>query len=232
MRTAAALAAAALLGLVPSASTASSATAQPVPTSAVFPDGIPQRPATPAESRAARAFAASARAGLGQWRDPGVAMSAGFAPVPGQDLVVHMIRPAWLVAPDTPADPARPSALVYLRTSAGLRLVGGMWMMAAPGRPGPDFGGPLTPWHAHVDCRGPTGVDVPPPLPLSAVRAGAPRSPGLELGPELGPGPGPGPCAPGQTRETSAEMLHVWLPGVPDAYDTAMDPAVLVCAIR
>ena len=174
-------------------------------TSAVFPDGRLTRAPTTAERRAARELVASTRAQLSAWENVTDARADGYQGDPAQLGIMHLINPARLITAGQALDPRRPSALVYVQTAKGFRLAGAMFMMDRPGVAGPDLGGPLTPWHAHRDCRGPLGVSVP--------TAGVP-------------------CPAGTTAEFSAEMLHVWKAGLPDPFTTDMDPYALVCVIH
>jgi hypothetical protein len=147
---------------------------------------------------------ASARAHARRWRNADVAVRDGYRS-DGQRGVVHMVDTRHLVAGDGRLDPAHPSALVYVEVAGRLRLAGVMFLEADTANAGPRIGGPLTPWHAHVDCRGPRGVSIPPP--------------------------GAG-CPAGDETEQSPEMLHVWLPGVVDPFGAEMSPYGLACALH
>jgi hypothetical protein len=168
-----------------------------------LPEGRANRAATPLERTSADAFVTAARASFTHWPDPATAMHDGYEPQTQGELV-HFVNRDALLAPGQQPDPTRPTALVFLLTSTTSRLVGAMWMEASPSTPGPDFGGPLTPWHAHVECAQGWSIQL---IPVGSH------------------------CAPGAIQQTTPEMLHVWEAGVADPYASDMT-LPLLCTIR
>jgi hypothetical protein len=84
-------------------------------------------------------------------------------------------------------DPMRPQALVYARTTHGLKLIGAMFQMPRAGQWGPDPGGPLTQWHQHEGiCFTPLGFELSFATPFWS-------------------------CPLGAIIVTTPPMLHVWI---------------------
>jgi hypothetical protein len=144
-----------------------------------LPSGRPDRAPSRGERVRAAAFVEAARVAMARWSDVSAAMSDGYEPQ-SQGPVVHYVNATRLVA--GPVDPAAPTALVF----ASGHLVGAMWMMVSASTPAPDVGGPLAPWHAHVECRSAWASRLVP------VGAG---------------------CRRGEQREITPAMLHVWAAG-------------------
>lgn len=91
----------------------------------------PPRRASAADSARARAIADSARTALAPYRDIAVARRQGFqifaADVPGQS-VYHLNNYAWAMANEVHFDPAKPTSLLYERSTRGeWKLVGVMY---------------------------------------------------------------------------------------------------------
>ena len=168
-----------------------------------LPDGRVAREPTVPERRRAATFVTSARAAMVAWTDPTRAMAAGYEP-DSQGVIVHYLDPTRLLGPSEAPDPTRPTALVFAVVRGSPHLAGAMWMMAFPSTAGADFGGPITPWHAHVACRSAYTVRL--------VARGAA-------------------CAPREVREISPEMLHVWRAGVLDPFASDMSLPALVCTL-
>jgi hypothetical protein len=158
---------------------------------------------TPEQSAGAARLLADTRASLARYQDPRAAIAAGYKPGPVSDIdtLLHFQNPANAGAT---LDPNRPQALVYARTTHGLRLVGAMYQMPRAGRWGPDPGGPLTQWHQHEGiCITPLGFELSFATPFWS-------------------------CPVGAIIATTPPMLHVWIidngKGGPFAAD--MDPKV------
>jgi hypothetical protein len=140
-----------------------------------------------AEQRAAAAqLLADTKASLARYQDPAVAIAAGYKAGPNlaADPLLHFENKANA---KVILDPMHPQALVYARTSSGLRLIGAMYQMPAIGQWGPDPGGPLTQWHEHEGiCFSPFGFELSFETPFWT-------------------------CPVGSTSITTAPMLHVWI---------------------
>lgn len=146
---------------------------------------VPTTP-TPAQRQAAMQLLAATRTDIGQYADPAAAARAGFelGPVSDADPLVHFTNKANAGAV---LDPARPQALVYVRTKHGLLLAGAMFQMPRIGQWGPDPGGPLTQWHQHEGiCFTPLGFEFSLESPFWT-------------------------CPVGSISVTTPPMLHVWI---------------------
>lgn len=143
---------------------------------------------TPDQREAAARLLALTKVDIAPYRDPAVALAAGYKAGPGSDIdpLVHFENKANAHAV---LDPAHPQALVYARTPHGLRLVGAMFQMPRVGQRGPDPGGSLTQWHQHEGiCFSPFGIEFSFATPFWT-------------------------CPIGSTNITTPPMLHVWIIG-------------------
>jgi len=142
--------------------------------------------ATPEQHEAAAHLLGATRSSLTRFQDPAAAEAAGFEPGPVSDAdpLLHFTNKANATAI---LDPDHPQALVYARTSHGLRLVGAMFEMPRIGQWGPDPGGPLTQWHQHEGiCFTPFGFGFSLESPFWT-------------------------CPLGAISITTPPMLHVWI---------------------
>jgi hypothetical protein len=142
--------------------------------------------ATPEQRAAADRLLADTKASLIRFQDPAAAVAAGYKPGPVSDAdpLLHFQNQANAHAI---LDPSRPQALVYARTTSGLRLVGAMYQMPQVGQWGPDPGGRLTQWHQHEGiCFSPFGFEFSFETPFWT-------------------------CPVGSTSITTPPMLHVWI---------------------
>ena len=138
------------------------------------------------QREAAATLLARTKGDIAPYRDPALALAAGFKAGPGSDIgpLVHFENKANAHAL---LDPAHPQALVYARTRHGLRLVGAMFQMPRVGQWGPDPGGSLTQWHQHEGiCFSPFGIEFSFATPFWT-------------------------CPVGSTNITTPPMLHVWI---------------------
>jgi hypothetical protein len=129
--------------------------------------------ATPAQQAAAARLLADTRASIARYQDPKTAIAAGYRPgaVSDADPLLHFENHANAVAI---LDPMRPQALVYARTTHGLKLIGAMFQMPRAGQWGPDPGGPLTQWHQHEGiCITPFGFELSFATPFWSCPVGA-----------------------------------------------------------
>ena len=141
---------------------------------------------TSGQQEAAAHLLALTKVDIAPYRDPALALAAGFKAGPGSDIdpLVHYENKANAHAV---LDPAHPQALVYARTPHGLRLVGAMFQMPRAGQWGPDPGGSLTQWHQHEGiCFSPFGIEFSFATPFWT-------------------------CPIGSTNITTPPMLHVWI---------------------
>lgn len=141
---------------------------------------------TPEQRAAAAHLLADTKASLARYQDPALAIAAGYKAGPNlaADPLVHFENKANT---KVILDPMHPQALVYARTSTGLRLIGAMYQMPAIGQWGPDPGGPLTQWHEHEGiCFSPFGFELSFETPFWT-------------------------CPVGSTSITTPPMLHVWV---------------------
>jgi hypothetical protein len=115
------------------------------------------------------------------YSDPNVALAAGYELQTATGPVEHWVNPAYF-DDGHEEDPARPEALMYVRTPTGLQLEALVFVRerASDAASVADAG----PWHTHSSCLGPGGLGVPLPG---------------------------GPCPPGTALEETAPMLHVWM---------------------
>jgi hypothetical protein len=121
-----------------------------------------------------------------RWEDFRVAEAEGYRMVTAGRLL-HYVHPGYLLNGRT-LDPEKPESLVYYRAPGGERVLVGIMFLTPSGVKGPDFGGPLSAWHAHDNlCYNAAGVV-----------AGLTNSRGE--------------CPAGTTfRGVTGEMIHVWL---------------------
>jgi hypothetical protein len=141
---------------------------------------------TPQQQAAAARLVEETRQAISPYQDVNVALAAGYRPAtPDGSGTAHYARLGAHSA--DPLDPRHPAALVYAFTRHGPVLLGAMYQMPQVGRPGPDIGGALTPWHYH------TNVCI--------------SLPGLFVSGLATP---LGECPPGSIRITTADQLHVW----------------------
>ncbi len=142
-------------------------------------------PVTPAEEAAAARLVEETRASAARYADLAVALEAGYAgEVNRSDS--HLKNEAFK-ADDAIMDPTRPEQLVYAATANGPVLLGVVYVMPAPRRPGPEIGGALTRWHTHSIC-----VTFLPPFVAGLVTPF-------------------GTCPFGAINFVTPEMIHVWL---------------------
>jgi hypothetical protein len=142
--------------------------------------------ATPEERAAAAHLLTATKTSIARYRDPALAIGAGFEPGPvsSADPLRHFENKANANAI---LDPNRPQALVYAQTPHGLQLIGAMYQMPRAGQWGPDPGGPLTQWHQHEGiCFSPFGIEFSFETPFWT-------------------------CPVGSTSITTPPMLHVWI---------------------
>jgi hypothetical protein len=168
--------------------------AMPAPGTAMRPHV--ERDPTPAETAAADRFYEAFAGAMSDYADPRVAGADGFEVdgMTGTDF--HAVNPAHQ-HDGRIFDPARPENLVYAVTPSGPVLLGAMFEMPRIGVPGPEIGGPLTPWHEHENvCFSP----IPPTLPGFLSPFGL--------------------CPPGSVvLPRTPEMIHVWVvPGAPQRF--------------
>jgi hypothetical protein len=142
---------------------------------------------TAQQKRAAAEFERATLKHVRKYEDPKAALDDEFRPwvdTPYKS-VHHYVKYEhyydWKIL-----DPKRPEALVYVHSLAGPKLIGVMYSMEDPGRKPPDFGGCITTWHTHPQCRAPFGYS--------------------HIWEEDW-----GDCPPGWTDDGGSEqMLHVW----------------------
>jgi hypothetical protein len=124
------------------------------------------RPANPADQRRADAIVATLRQSIAQYEDYHAALADGFhifAPNVPQKIY-HFTSGANAVRAQFTFDPARPTSLLYRKTSTGYVLVGAMY--TAPRRFTDDQLNSRVPlsvarWHEHVDfCLPPRGTAI------------------------------------------------------------------------
>ena len=142
--------------------------------------------ATPDQREAAARLITDTRASIARYRNPAVAIAAGFKPGPASSAepLRHFENPANA---KIILDPNHPQALVYAQTKHGLQLIGAMYQMPRAGQWGPDPGGPLTQWHQHEGiCFSPFGFEFSFETPFWT-------------------------CPLGSTSITTPPMLHVWI---------------------
>jgi hypothetical protein len=112
---------------------------------------------TPQQQREADEFARATIEAAKPYEDQTHALDEHFEPwVDLWKPVYHFVNYAhyydWKVL-----DPKRPEAYVYAHTLTGEKLIGVMYSMEDPNRPPPDFGGCITNWHTHPQCKSPIG---------------------------------------------------------------------------
>ena len=109
---------------------------------------------TPQQQREADRFADATIKATKKYADPQAALDDNFRPWVDTAYKTehHYVNYAhyydW-----RELDPKRPEALVYVHTVTGPKLIGVMYSMEDPGRKPPDFGGCITRWHTHPQCR-------------------------------------------------------------------------------
>lgn len=159
--------------------------------------------ATAQQRAAAAQLAAATRVGIARYADIRLALADGYRPATAPAAAtVHYRNPAY-VADGRVLDPTRPEELVYANTAGGPRLLGAMYLLAKPGLPGPDIGGPLTRWHVHTNlCIGPGAAIVGIVSPF-------------------------GLCPAGSVNVATPAMLHVWSVESPGGPFGELDPAFL-----
>jgi len=147
---------------------------------------VPSGPPTPQEEAAATQLVDETTADIQKYASLSVAEAAGYGPISSRrGPMTHYVDWA-LVGPGNVLDPAAPPSLMYANTVDGPVLVGAMFFGPGPCQPGPDIGGPLTDWHAHVN------------LCLNAAHQVVGRT-GAD-----------GSCAVGVHNTRTLFMLHVW----------------------
>ena len=112
---------------------------------------------TPEQQRETIAFARATQEAAQKYEDPVRALRDDFIPwVDSWKPIFHFVKYEnyydWKVL-----DPKRPEAFVYAHTLTGLQLIGVMYSMEDPDRKEPDFGGCITQWHRHPQCKSPFG---------------------------------------------------------------------------
>lgn len=165
----------------------------------------PSRAATPAEVRAANALQSETTAGVARYQDPAVAIADGYHPTtPTSWWISEWTNPRNEMAGRV-LDPRHPQRLMYVNGPGGPVLAGVMFVMPSVGVAAPNIGGPLTPWHRHVDlCFLPNGT-------LAGTN-------GYGFV-----------CPPGSRTQPTPAMLHVWVvynPAGPFAED--LSPRAIV----
>jgi hypothetical protein len=146
--------------------------------------------ATPEQRAAAQRLLDDTIAATAAYRDPAAAEAAGYVfLLDGPPHVYHVPNPAYR-RDGRVLDPEHPESLLYVRNPAdeSLVLVGVVYRMEEPGKPGPTIGGPITVWHDHSGC-----LDH-----SSRTRTEAPPD---------------GTCPEGTITRTGVDMMHVWFTG-------------------
>lgn len=161
---------------------------------------------TTAQRAAADQLVTDTTAGIARFADLAAAKAEGYQAVTPTWLpVVHYVHPDYLRNGDV-LDPDRPESLVYGHSGQDPVLLGAMFLMAEPGVPGPQIGGPLTVWHTHDDLC----IDVARQMVVGFVDAD-------------------GGCPEGAVNEETPEMLHVWVVDHPDGpFGHDMSPAAVL----
>jgi hypothetical protein len=155
--------------------------------------------ATPAQAAAAAQLYAATELAIAPYRDWHVAWAAGFRPEgPTNTPSTH-----WISKRNVDAgyvlDPGHPQGLVYANSGHGPVLLGAMFEMKRIGQFGPDPGGPLTPWHEHLNvCFTPFGTEFSLMSPLAV-------------------------CPLGSIDISAPPMLHVWIVRNPQGGQFAID---------
>lgn len=150
---------------------------------AILPVGILTGTLLARPSRAS-AFVAATRTAAARWADLRAAVAAGYVLDDRTVGVEHWINPAYL-GDGHLLDPHRPEGLMYVADGTRRRLAAVFYMLDRPGQPDPTLGAPG--WHHHTRCFGEAGgIGVPVPG---------------------------GACPPGTSLTSTADMLHVWMPG-------------------
>ena len=166
--------------------------------------------ATPEQAAAAAKLLADTKAAMVRFNDLAAATADGYLPVTPPGLpIVHYVNPAYM-NDGRILDPQHPESLIYVNTRHGAVLVGAMYLMPATGMPGPDIGGPLTPWHKHTNLCFATDTGM-----IVALTDAT------------------GACPAGTVNRMTPEMLHVWIVDNPEGpFSENMNPAALAAAIR
>lgn len=112
---------------------------------------------TSEQAREAAEFAEATIAATKKYEDPSAALEDDyFAWVDWYKPIHHYVNYGnyydWRIL-----DPKQPEALVYAHTHTGPTLIGVMYSMEDPDRTAPPFGGCITRWHRHPQCRSPIG---------------------------------------------------------------------------
>ena len=200
------------------ATAASSSTVSAAPAATTLPSPVDHAPAhhhpaiaastvSAGERDAAQRLLDTTRDRTARFTDLELARAEGYRPITAPELpLVHFHNGAYH-RDGRILDPERPEDLVYFNDGGVMRLVGAMYVMPEAGLAGPQPGGALTTWHAHLDLCFEDRVDGP----MIVGRATADR-----------------PCPDGSELVPTPEMLHVWLYDNPDGpFATNMDPAIL-----
>lgn len=112
-------------------------------------DGSPCAPSDD-QVAAADALVAASTLALPRYRDPAVAVAAGYRPLGWEPNGVYHYLNEQYIRDGVLLDPAKPEAILYGRTNDGaLYPVGVMYMTGTVLERGPRIGGCLTPWHRH-----------------------------------------------------------------------------------
>jgi len=171
------------LGIIAAIALSRDATAVRVPADRHDPGGH----ATLADAAAAQQLVARTRSGILRYRNPALAIKAGYEPVtPLNWPTVEWVNPAYTAAGRV-LDTEHPERLMYVTGPDGPILAGAMFLMPKRNEAGPNIAGPLTHWHQHTDlCYLPNGTIA--------------GTDGYGF-----------PCPAGSTVMPTPMMLHVWI---------------------
>jgi hypothetical protein len=148
---------------------------------------VPSTPPTPDQVAAANQLVAQTTAGIAQYSDYNAALAAGYKPVTRTGgSVIHLVNRQNFS--DNPlANPSAPQSLVFAHSGNNYTLLGAMYLTNGLCKEGPDIGGSLTDWHAHVNLCFNAGNTITGSHPNSS-----------------------GQCPSGQKTHATPFMLHVY----------------------
>ena len=174
---------------------------------------VPATAVTGAQLQAALQLVDTTKAAVARYADERAAVSAGYAPMESEGLLImHYVNAAYFTDADI-LNPAHVQSVIYYNSPRGPVLIGAMYIMPRLGMPGPEIGGSLTVWHHHDNLcfDRTTGVIV------AFTHDGSSNSTDKS-----------GTCPRGSSNRSTPEMLHVWLIDNPDGpFGSDMAPAVL-----
>jgi hypothetical protein len=166
---------------------------------------------TAAQLEAATRLYQQTKTAAAKYRNLKTAIAAGYQPMEPPDLeIVHYINRAYLTDADV-LNPEHIQSLIYYNAPTGPVLIGAMYLMPEWGIPGPQIGGPLTPWHHHDGLC----VDRKTDQVIAAQGNAFFDDHGWSRS-----------CPRGTVKWDTPDMLHVWLIDNPNGpFDSDMDPA-------